>query len=132
MKYIALLVIVISPVLAFSQNVKTSTLRWSSHRTFDVSNGQSKDEFTSIISAASGIVWKNADGTTRKTFQVVEVIGEWSDPASDGKIQFEVNDGQSNGSVSIQRKENVTRVLIVIGTEPPTLQELTIQNFQQL
>jgi hypothetical protein len=132
MKYIALFAFVMLPACCFSQNVKTATIRWNSQRTFDIFSGESKDEVTSITNtAASNLVWKNADGSARKTFQVVETRGEWPNTSVDGKVQFEVTDGQVGGTISIQRRNNETKVLIVMATEPPSLHELTIQSFQQ-
>jgi hypothetical protein len=131
MKQLIILCVLMMPLLGIAQNVKTSTIQWNSQRTFNVSAGEYQEEVTSLTShSTSSIEWKNSDGTTRKNFQVTETIGNWTNANSDGRIQFEIADGQSKGTVTITRKNQETKVLIVIASETPVLYELSIQSIQ--
>lgn len=133
MKKILTLVIVLLPIFSMAQNVKTSTIKWNSQRTFNVATGQWTEENSSLTNhSTTSMEWKNNDGTTRNSFQIIEAIGDWTNAASDGRVQFEVKDGETRGTVRISRKNQETKVLIVLATEPPELYELTIQSMQQL
>jgi hypothetical protein len=133
MKHIVPLLLIILPVYGLAQNIRTSTIRWSSERTFNATTGQWTDEPTSLITnTGSSFQWKKYDGTIIKNFQIIETVGEWSNTNADGKIHYEVKDGHTNGTISIQRKSQKVKVLIVLATEPPTLFELAIENVQQL
>jgi hypothetical protein len=133
MKYIVPLLIIILPVCGLAQNVRTSTIKWGSDRTFNVTTGQWTDEATSLITnSSSTFQWKKYDGTVIKSLQIVETVGDWTNTSEDGKIQFEIKDGQINGTISIQRKNQQVKVLMVFATESPTVLELAIENVQQL
>ncbi|HEY8938158.1 MAG TPA: hypothetical protein VIM65_23210, partial [Cyclobacteriaceae bacterium] len=56
---------------AKAQNVKTSTIQWSSVKTMDINKGDSKDESTTLTNYnTTRFEWKNEDGSLRKTFQI--------------------------------------------------------------
>ncbi len=118
---------------SWSQNVTTSTVKWNATQTFNVSLGTWTEEVTSITSnGSSSLVWKNQDGSIRKTFQIIEMIGEWGNVNMDGGVQYEITDGQFSGSISIRRQGNDTKILIAMASETPDTKELTIQSLQLL
>lgn len=120
-------------MLSTAQSITTSTIKWSSTQTFNVSLGDWTEEVTSLISNAStSLVWKNQDGTIRKSFQVIEVIGEWSNVNTDGRVQYEVTDGQFSGTISIRKQGTDTKILIAMASDTPETKELTIQSLQLL
>ena len=118
---------------AKAQNVKTSTIQWSSTKTMDINKGDSNDEATTLINyGTTRFEWKNSDGGMRKTFQIIEVIGDWTNAASTGSLTFEVTDGTNSGTITIRKDNQNTKVLMVIVTDPPQVTELTIQSSQAL
>ncbi|HEY8935921.1 MAG TPA: hypothetical protein VIM65_11900 [Cyclobacteriaceae bacterium] len=116
-----------------AQNVKTSTIQWSSIRTIDGSKGENKDEVTTLTNfSTTRFEWTNEDGSLRKTYQIIEVVGNWTNAATPGSLTFEVTDGTSSGTITIRKDDNQnTNVLMVIGTDPQ-ITELTIQSLQAL
>lgn len=116
-----------------AQNVKTATIQWSSVRTMDINKGDSKDEATTLTNyGTTRFEWKNEDGSIRKTFQVIEVVGDWTNAALPGSLTFEVKDGTNSGTITIRKDDQSTRALLVIVTDPPQVTELTIQSSQVL
>ena len=135
MKKIIFLLILTSGISApsFCQNITTSSVKWNSTQTFNVSLGDWTEEITSITSNAStNLVWKNQDGTVRKTFQIIEMIGEWDNVNMDGGMQYEITDGQFSGSISIRRQGTDIKILIAMASETPNTKQLTIQSLQLL
>ncbi|HTJ52108.1 MAG TPA: hypothetical protein VL443_21750 [Cyclobacteriaceae bacterium] len=117
----------------YSQNVKTSTIQWSSVKTMDINKGDSNDEATTLTNyGTTRFEWKNQDGSMRKNFQIIEVVGDWTNAASDGSLTFEVTDGTNSGTITIRKDDQNTKVLMVIVTDPPQVTELTIQSLQAL
>jgi len=118
---------------AKAQNVKTSTIQWSSTKTMDINKGDSNDEATTLTNyGTTRFEWKNSDGSMRKTFQIIEVVGDWTNAASNGSLTFEVTDGTNSGTITIRKDGDNTRALMVIVTDPPQVTELTIQSSQAL
>jgi len=108
-------------------------MQWSSIKTMDVNKGSSKDEVSSLINyGTTRFEWKNQDGSIRKTFQVIEVIGDWTNAALPGNLTFEVTDGTNSGTITIRKDDQGIKVLMVIVTDPAQVTELTIQNLQAL
>src|SRR5690349_8448698 len=84
--------------LSRSQDISTSNIEWSSISTFNASEGEWVEEQTSLTTySLQRVVWRNSNGSTRKTFQIVEVMGTWTNISNDGKIQYEVTEGNYNG-----------------------------------
>ncbi|HTJ53420.1 MAG TPA: hypothetical protein VL443_28390 [Cyclobacteriaceae bacterium] len=118
---------------AKAQNVKTSTIQWSSTKTMDINKGDSNDEATTLTNfGTTRFEWKNQDGSMRKNFQIIEVVGDWTNAASAGSLTFEVTDGTNSGTITIRKDDQNTKVLMVIVTDPPQVTELTIQSSQAL
>jgi len=118
-------------IQAKAQNVKNSTIQWSSVKTMDINKGDSKYEATTLTSYnTSSLEWKNEDGSLRKTFQIIEIVGDWSNAATPGSLTFEVKDGTNSGTITIRKDDQNTRALLVIVTDPPQVTELTIQSSQ--
>ena len=130
-KFLLILFLTCFCLIGKAQNVKTSTIQWSSFKTMDVNKGNSNDEATTLTNyGTTRFEWKNSDGSLRKTFQIIEVIGDWSNVASAGSLTFEVTDGTNSGTITIRKDDQSTRALMVIVTDPPQVTELTIQSSQ--
>jgi hypothetical protein len=129
-------------ITSYTQNVKTSTIKWTSSATFTVNEGYLADEITYLTSfGSSSLEWRNEDGNLLKSFQIVEVIGDWSNPGTNGSLQYEIKDGTNPGTVTIRKTADGTKILFVIvsgsssngpASDPPQTIELTIQSFQTL
>jgi hypothetical protein len=141
MKNLLLLSILLSGFyISKAQNIKTATIQWSSIKTIDVSVGDISDEATTLVSyGTTKLEWKNDNGSVRKTFQVIEVIGDWTNVSSNGSMLYEVSDGSNTGTITFRKDSSGTKVLIVIvnGTstgpsDPAQATELTIQSSQAL
>ncbi len=129
----SLIFVFVGTILCTAQNITTSSVKWNSTQTFNVSLGQWTEEVTSITSNAStNLVWKNQDGSIRKTFKIIEMIGEWDNVNTDGGVQYEITDGQFSGSISIRRQGNDIKILIAMASDTPDTKELTIQSLQLL
>jgi hypothetical protein len=115
--------------------VTASTLKWSSVSTLYTSTGESSSEDTYLIThpvpGPRKIVWYESSGAVRKTFQIIDVIGEWNNTASEGAIFYEVSDMQFSGTISISRKDGQTKVDIVMGEGNENV-KLTIESVEQL
>ena len=99
----------------------------------DINKGDSNDEATTLTNYGTNrFEWKNADGSIRKIFQIIEVVGDWSNAASAGSLTFEVTDGTNSGTITIRKDDQSTRALMVIVTDPPQVTELTLQSSQVL
>jgi len=99
----------------------------------DINKGDSKDETTTLTNYnTTHFEWKNEDGSLRKTFQIIEVVGDWTNAASPGSLTFEVTDGTNSGTITIRKDDQNTRALMVIVTDPPQVTELTLQSSQVL
>ncbi len=115
------------------QNVSVNNIQWNSERIFNATSGQWSDISTSITTyGSSRVEWKNSNGSIRNRFQVVELIGEWSNVNVDGFVQYEITDGAHSGTVTIRKEGSEVKILISIGTTDPTLEELTITSKQAL
>lgn len=133
MKGILLLVLLSTPAtLAWSQDIATATIQWNSASTFNATAGSSTEEVTSLTTHQTSLEWKNADGSMRKSFQIIERIGDWNNVGSEGQVQYEVTDGQYSGTVSIRKSASETKILIVIASDEPTTRELVITGYQVL
>lgn len=133
MKRILLLVLLSVPAtLAWSQDIATATIQWNSASTFNATTGSTTEEVTSLTTRETSLQWKNADGSMRKSFQIIERIGDWNDVDSEGRVQYEVTDGQYSGTVSIRKSASETKILIVIASDEPSTRELIITGHQVL
>src|SRR5689334_21357276 len=135
MRSVSLSLLFLVSIVSFSwaQDIITSTIKWNSTTTYNASYNNSTEEVTSLTSTAStNLIWKNEDGTIRKAFQIIEVIGEWSNVKTDGRIQYEVTDGQFSGTISIQKQDGNTKILIAMAYDTPDTKELMIQGLQLL
>lgn len=116
------------PIAAFSQERSTSSITWTSTNTFSVEEGNSVSENTTLMCIGGDhIEWRNADGTIRKSFQVIETIGDWYSIGDEGRIQYEIVDGNTNGSISIQKNMQGTKALLVLVSNDTQSYELTLQ-----
>jgi hypothetical protein len=129
-------------VVSYAQNIKTSTIKWTSSVTLTVNEGYRAEETTYLTSfGSSRLEWKDQEGSILKSFQIVEVIGDWSNPNTNGSLQYEIKEGTSNGTVTIRKTADGTKILFVIVSspasqgpvsDPPQTIELSIQSFQTL
>lgn len=128
-----IIVILVLASVAQAQDATVATVRWNAIKYFDGTAGQWISEPTSLVSQGKKKVqWFNANGTMRKSFQVIEVIGEWSNMGTDGTLQYEVTDGQTSGTITFQRNAQEIKAFLVIGTGSPKVYELLIQNTEVL
>jgi len=114
-----------------SQDILTTTISWNSTNTLDVTSNNSVSEATTFSNNQSiNFNWKNSDGTIRKTYQIIEAIGKWSNVSNDGRMQYEVTDGRLSGTISIVKQGVNTKIKIAMEASPPETVELTITSIQ--
>lgn len=127
-----LLTIILLP-FAKAQNVTTNNIKWNSQSTLEANEGQQTEEATSFIThGTTNMEWKEANGTIRKNFQVIQIIGQWTDASQPGWMQYEVTDGTASGTISIKKNATETKVFIALVSEPPQSYVLTINGYQVL
>lgn len=113
---------------AFSQERSTSSITWSSTSTFHVEQGSSVEENTSLVcTGGDRIEWRNADGSIRKAFQVIETLGDWYSIGNEGLVQYEIVNDNTNGSITIQKNTQGTKALMVLVSTDTQSYELTLQ-----
>jgi hypothetical protein len=133
MKHLLFLLLIALPAFAKAQNVKTATIQWNSQSTMDPGTGHQTEEPTSFVThGTSRIEWKESNGNSRKNFQIVETIGEWTNASQQGWLQYEITDGTSSGTISIRKNESETKVFISLASDPPLSYVLTIAGLQTL
>lgn len=112
-----------------AQSAQTFTTQWISVQTLDVNAGTWVEGVTTLILYGNDrLEWKNQDGSIRKTFLINESIGSWASIGTAGRVQYEITEGNNNGTVTLIKTTQSTKALIVIASETPQLFELTIQN----
>jgi hypothetical protein len=123
----------------YSQNVKTSNIKWTSISTFNINEGDVRSDTTVLTSYSSNrLEWADPEGNLMHSFQVVEVIGDWSNASANGSIQYEIKEGTGTGTITIRKTAEGTKVIFVMistssqgpVSDPPQTTELTIQNFK--
>jgi hypothetical protein len=130
---IVLVLVISSNVKSVAQNIASTTIAWNAERVFNATTGQWMEQATSIVTYGnSRIEWKNSNGSIRSRFQVIELIGEWSNIGSEGHVQYEITDGANSGTITVRKEGGEIKVLISIGSSTPTLEELTIVSTQIL
>jgi hypothetical protein len=130
-KILFFVILSISLYFSKAQNVTTATIAWTSNQTTDIKLGDSKDETTVLTTYGSDrIEWKNQNGSLRKSFRVLEIIGEWINVENDGSIQFKVTDMTNAGTITIRKEGGITKIIISLATDASQVTELTIQSSQ--
>lgn len=130
---IMLLIFITISTIGHAQDVKTSAIKWNSQSTIEANDGKQTEEVTSFICyGTTRMEWKAPNGSNRKNFQIVEAIGEWTDVNQTGRIQYEVTDGTSSGTISIKKNQNETKIFIALASEPPMSYVLTVSGHQVL
>ena len=128
MKKIILAVVILTGSMLQAQaqmNMSSLETTWTSSKTFDANNGIWSEETTSLtLHGRERMVWKNANGSIRKTFLVNEIRGEWSSLETEGSVQYEITEGNTNGTITIQKNAQGTKALIVIASQEPQSYEL--------
>jgi hypothetical protein len=133
MKKILLLILLnATTMLAWSQDIATATIKWNSESTFDAGSGNRTVENTSVTTRQNTVEWRNDDGSMRKSFQIIERIGEWNNISGDGQVQYEVTDGQYSGTISVRKNGSETKILMVIASGESGTTELIIAGYQTL
>ena len=123
--------LVLSAFLLQAQNISSSNIRWNSGAT-KLENQTTAERTYVLTFGRERIEWKNDDGSLRASFQIVEMIGEWTDVASTGTIQCEVTDGRNSATLTITKKSSGTTISIAIASNPPKTYELFIETTQLL
>lgn len=127
-----LLTLILSTVIK-AQNVATAVIAWNSQSTLEANEGQQTEEATSFVThGTTSMEWKEANGNTRKNFQIIQAIGEWIDASQPGWLQYEVTDGTASGTISIKKNATETKVFIVLVSEPPRSYVLSINGYRVL
>lgn len=128
MKFIALFLVMFTGIIkASSQDILSQTISWASGSTRNVTTNSVVSESTTFISNIDGgFAWKNADGTFKNSYRIIEAIGEWPNVQIDGRIQYEVTDGKHSGTIAFMKANNQTRIKISMDSDPPEVVELTI------
>lgn len=126
---LVIFVILLLPVKVLSQERSISSITWTSTSTFNVEQGTTVEEITSLYYIGNErFEWRNNDGSLRRAFQVIETLGDWLSIGSEGSVHYEIVDGNTNGSVTIQKNAQGTKALIVLVSGETQSYELTLQN----
>jgi hypothetical protein len=114
-----------------AQNIRTSTVTWTSNTFFNMNSGELSDELNVIISSNNSTVeWKKSDGTS-ETFIVNEVIGQWMNVNSTGEAIYEISNDSVRGNITFTRNSLETKIkMILIKESIPMIYELTDINYQ--
>jgi hypothetical protein len=133
-KIIPILVLVFSvSILCVAQDVTIASIKWNSVQTFNTVLGMSLEEATDLITYGKAkIEWKNLDGSIRKSFQVVELVGDWIDIREVGQIVYEVKEGENSGTITLRKTPDEIIISITIVGDDVSLTQLKIQNIQVL
>jgi len=133
-KYIVMLMIVmVSAIAGKAQDITSTTMRWNSSRFFDGTAGVWHEEATYLVTqGTTKIQWFNANGSLRKSIQVAEVIGEWTDASTPGLLQYKGTEIQGSCSITIQKNAQETKVLLVFKAPSPQVYELLVIGNQVL
>jgi hypothetical protein len=131
MKFIVLLLMMLAGITkASSQDILTQTISWASGSTRNVTTNTVVSESTTFVSNVDGgFAWKNADGTFKNNYRIIEAIGEWTNVQMDGRIQYEVTDGKYSGTIAFTKVNNQTHIRISMESDPTEVLELTIISF---
>jgi hypothetical protein len=115
-----------------AQDIKTSSIAWNSTNVFNPVTGElSQGQNTVVSNSATSVEWQKPDGTTIQ-FNVVEVVGQWTNVNNNGQIIYEVSNADTNGNITFTKTSAVTRIrlLLIKGEDEPVVSELSIDNYQ--
>jgi hypothetical protein len=124
---------VICANVAQGQDIKSKTITWDAVSIFNVGTGDMKEESHQIISNKNNTVeWKTPAGES-KVFQVNEVLGQWTNVASNGEIVYEVRRENKRGTITFLKNQSgiAVRILLVDDSDAlPSNFEFKISNIQ--
>jgi hypothetical protein len=95
---------------ALSQNILTSTIEWNSSSTFAALEGIITDENTRVVTSPTTITWYDSQNVVKKTFDITEVEGSWTNIFSNGSILFNVTSGNFSGIAQFIKTNDVKRI----------------------
>ena len=136
MKYIILLLVLLTGGGIFAQDVTRQTIRWHIGKTQEVNAGRVSEEPDQIVCyGATKIEWQSASGVVKKLFTISETNGSWTDVQNNGSILYEVNVGEQLGTVRFFRttSELTIRITLLKGNDmDPDLYEFSITSLETL
>ncbi|MCD9017902.1 hypothetical protein [Parachryseolinea silvisoli] len=133
MRYLyTLLLVATLGITCAAQDIATHTIRWSSDRAFDTSQGEAIEEATTLISYADRLEWRNADGTVRKVYTVISVVQGWDNVSLPGKARYRITAEGFGGVAVFERTTAGIRITLTVAKEAPESFEILVSNYQAL
>jgi hypothetical protein len=134
MRNLILVLLLILSIHAIGQNIVSSTVAWSTSKTFNVNSGEMTPVANQLISYRQDSVnWKDASGNLKYSFLVNEVTGAWTDITASGEVIYEVSSGGYKGNIYFTRTAAgiLIRIFLLTATDP-VIYELTVNSTQVL
>ncbi len=127
MKAFFLLAFLFFATVALSQDISTAKIQWTSTETFEPATGVRTEETTTLtLTGRSKIEWKDANGVSRRTFNVVEIFNEWSSLQTGETMEIQISDDIDIGSISITKTTSGVKGIITLARDEPVSYELKI------
>ena len=116
------------------QSIASSTISWSTTKTFNVTTGETSPESSQLISyQQSKVEWKAESGALKYSFNVTGTSGSWADVSQDGEIIYKVRNADFNGNIYFSKIGTDIRIRIIIQNgADPVVYDLTVYNTQAL
>ena len=127
MKAFFLLAFLFFATVALSQDISTAKIQWTSTERFEPATGVRTEETTTLtLTGRSKIEWKDANGVSRRTFNVVEIFNEWSSLQTGETMEIQISDDIDIGSISITKTTSGVKGIITLARDEPVSYELKI------
>lgn len=114
-----------------AQNIKTSSITWSSSKITNYSTMETNEEVNNLLSnTTSSVVWKKSNGQNLQ-FTVGDVIGQWTNVNSNGQITYELSNDQSRGNITFMKTVDGirARLILIDNSDQQTIHEFIIDSF---
>lgn len=97
----------ISPINSFSQDISTSTIKWSYSSIKDLNTEITTEAKSFFITYPSDkIEWVQKNGTRTYTLEVTSSEGNWNDISSFGAITYHIKFREGQGLIEINRNDD--------------------------
>jgi hypothetical protein len=94
-----------------AQDVRTSTISWSSGKNVNNADNATTGFVCSFVSHADQKVdWNQRNGAYVTSYTVTSVDGSWTNASADGQVVYHVTSGQLAGTITFSRLNGNTTV----------------------
>jgi hypothetical protein len=106
MKNLILLSFIIHSTISLkAQDIKTSTLSWSSNRTVNLKNEDYFNYSCIFKTTPTAIDWVQKGGAYITRYQIISTEGTWTDITKPGKVTYQVKRDDMPGTLIFERNE---------------------------